>query len=67
MLMWRVLVGSWLFITIVGAIMIFPGPVPKKKLEGTVRTESSADRQQLINTVESSSNAAAAISVKSSE
>ena len=29
MLMWRVLVGSWLVITVVGAILIFPGPVPK--------------------------------------
>ena len=36
MLMWRVLVVSWLVITIIGVIMIFPGPVPKKKLTGSV-------------------------------
>ena len=50
MLMWRVLVGSWLFITIVGAIMIFPGPVPKSKLEGIVGTTSNGqDNAPLIN------------------
>ena len=36
MFMWRVLVASWLGITIIGAIMIFPGPVPKSKLTGDV-------------------------------
>ena len=57
MLMWRVLVGSWLFISIVGAIMIFPGPVPKSKLEGIVRTTSiGQDSAPLINQSDSCSN-----------
>ena len=36
MLMWRVLIGSWLLITIVGGIMILPGPVRKNKILGVV-------------------------------
>ena len=36
MFMWRVLVTSWLGITLVGIAMLFPGPVPKKKLTGSV-------------------------------
>ena len=44
---YRIIIACWLAIDVIAFIMIFPGPVPKKKVVGEVDTDSFVDRDSI--------------------
>jgi hypothetical protein len=43
----RIILVCWLAIDLIALILIWPGPVPKKKVEGLVNTDSLVSRNSI--------------------
>ena len=44
---YRIVIACWLAIDVIAFILIFPGPVPKKKVGGQVNTDSVVTRDSI--------------------